>query len=183
MIDWPYRSDEIHDLLAPAIGPNRQSTPNNLAQYGQIRFNPIEPLRPTIIHAKPRDHFIKNQQNVVFCSQLPQGRQEFRRRWHNTHITCNRFQNDAGQLVPVSLDQLLNGANVVIGSRQGVFHKIFRNARGIWNSQRGQPRPRLRQQVVTVSVITALEFHDPVALRESSRDTDGTHSCLGSGTD
>ena len=81
------------------------------------------------MHSESGNHFIENQQDAVFSGQLPQRRQEVRSRRHDSHVPGDRLDDDAGKLIPVGLDQLLDRTNIIIGSGERMFGKVIRHTR------------------------------------------------------
>ena len=99
----------------------------------------VEILRASVAHAKTRNDFVENQEDVVFNGQLAERLQEIRRGRDHSHIAGNRLQDDAGQLTPSLFDDSLDSANIIIGSGERVFSKVRRDAEGIGNAERSEP--------------------------------------------
>ena len=62
----------MHDFLFPAKSAYRQTTTDDFPQTGQIRFDVEQLLCSTLRNPKPTHNFIKDQDNIMPLSQLPQ---------------------------------------------------------------------------------------------------------------
>jgi len=65
----------------------------------------------------------------VLGGQLSKCRKKVRCGRYDTHVARDRLDNDAGELLVIGFDELLNSPNVIIGRGQGVFRKILRYTR------------------------------------------------------
>ena len=72
LINRPTRRQQLHDIRATAKCADRQPAADNLAERRQVSADAVQFLRPTARHAKPADHFIKNQQRPVVLRQFAQ---------------------------------------------------------------------------------------------------------------
>jgi hypothetical protein len=97
----PARRDEVHDLAPPAVGPDRQASPDDLAKRREVRAHTESLLRTASANPKSRHHLVEDQHDPVLIAQPPQSLQESRLRRYTPHVSGDRLGDDAGH---VSLD-------------------------------------------------------------------------------
>mmetsp|Transcript_56882 Transcript_56882/g.113152 ORF Transcript_56882/g.113152 Transcript_56882/m.113152 type:complete len:226 (+) Transcript_56882:216-893(+) len=111
------RGHHLHDVLAPAIGANRQTTTNYFAHGGHIRGHTKVLLSSAIRNTKSSHHLIKDEQGAILRCQLPKALQETLAGLDETGIAHHRFKDDSCYLM--LLKQFLNCRQVVVRSTKG----------------------------------------------------------------
>ncbi len=96
------------------------------------------------------------------------------------HVPDDRLDDHRGDVV-VRVEQLLEGGEIVEGSRERVGYRAGGHARRVRQTQRRHTRARLDEQEVRVPVVTADELDDLRALRERARDANRAHRRLRAG--
>ena len=66
------RGDEIHQVRASPIRPDRQPAADDLAEHGQIRTHAVERLGSAGCDAKSRDDLIEDEERASPFGQLAQ---------------------------------------------------------------------------------------------------------------
>ena len=54
----------------PATMPMGKPPPSNLSVTGQLWFDLEHPLYATLADTKTSQHFVKDQNNILFCAEL-----------------------------------------------------------------------------------------------------------------
>src|ERR1700674_4543255 len=107
-----------------------------------------------------------------------QSLQETRLRRNNSHDGGDGLDDDRSNLILMLEKYAFDRLEIVIGHVQCQRRQRRRHSWAFGNSKRSETRTRLRQRTVRVSVITALEFDDKVALRHSQRQPYSAHRCF-----
>ncbi len=141
----------------------------------EVRLDAVQRLRAAQGHAQAAHDFIENEQGAVLRAQFAHRLQEFRRRFHQVHIACHRFDDDAGDVRAEAVEGVLQLFHVVIVEHQGVFHEVFRHAGRRRVAEGEQAAARFHQQRIGVAVVAAFELDDLVASRGAARQAQGAH--------
>ena len=125
-------------------------------RQGQIRLHAVISLRARQRHAEAGHHFVDDQQGAKFVAQRAQARQELRLRRNAVHITGDRLDDDAGDILWILLERRAHRGEVVIGAGQGVFGEISRHARRVRLAEGQRAGTGFHQQAVGMAVVCLL---------------------------
>ena len=114
----------------------------------------------------------------MLSRHLSQSRQEAFRRRHDPHVGGDRLDDDAGDLVPVALEEEAHGLDVVVGRHERQFGVGWRHAGAIRQAQCGDTGAGAGQQAIGVAVVAPLELDDAVAAGEGAGEAQGGHGRL-----
>ena len=136
----------------------------------KVGLDVVPLLRAAISQAEPGDHFVENEQNVVFVADGADTLQEF---GHRRDDALHRLGEDRGDIGVVLGDDLAQRGEVVIGADQHGRDGCIGLPAGIGRALRvvaGFLRKGGDDRVVVVAVIGALELEDLVAPGEGPRE-------------
>ncbi len=114
---------------------------------------------------------------------MTQPGQETARRWDDAHVSSNRFQDNARNLVRELVEKRFNSTQVIEGSRECILSRSGGHTRAIGQAQSRHARARLNQEHIAVAMIATLELDNLVPASIRSRQTKRTHSSLGARVD
>ena len=157
-----------HDLLAPGDRREREAAADDLAQGAQIRHDTVIFLGAAIGEAEPRHDLVEDQRHPILGGDLAQFLEKAGRRRDDA---LKRLDDDAGELVPVLLDQAFDDLRVVERRDDHVVAHAFWDAGRVRHRRREIPgafRCQRHQRIVAHAVIAALEFQDLVAPRKGA---------------
>src|SRR5207245_1113139 len=127
--------------------------------------------------------FVKNQNGFGTFRHVAQEFQKAGARRNTSHITDNRFDDDARNFFPSAIEFRLQGVRVVERKNRSQLGETLRYTGTIRQAKRGDAGARFHKKTVAVSVIAAVEFHNTLASGESTREPDGAHCRFGPGID
>jgi len=86
-------------------------------------------LGAAVSDPKAGHDLVDDQENPLGIAESTQSLKEARARYNAAHVAGDRLKDNAGNLLGVGCDDLLDLLEVVIGCGQGVFGEIGRDAR------------------------------------------------------
>ncbi len=168
-----------HHVGAPAESADGHAAADDLAEGGEIGFDPVQGLGAAERDAETGHDLVENQQAAVVVAAAAQGREKPGQRRHAVHVARYRLDDDSGNALAVLGEGLLDLRRVVEIQGQRMRREIRGHA-GRGRHAEGQGAgARLDQQRIGVSVVTAFELHDGVTTREAACQTNGRHGRFG----
>ena len=98
---------------------------------------------------------------------------------HHAHVADDRFEDHAGDLVPLTGERLFQPLRIVEFERERVGRAAGRHSRRRRRAVRQGPAARFHQQAVDVAVVAAGELHDAVAARKTTGHAERAHRGFG----
>ena len=83
----------------PPYCADRQTAADHFPQRRQIGANAEQCLSAAGVHAKPRHHFIENEQRAVISRDLAERGEKALGRWNAAHIAGDRLDDDGRDLL------------------------------------------------------------------------------------
>mmetsp|Transcript_45647 Transcript_45647/g.87311 ORF Transcript_45647/g.87311 Transcript_45647/m.87311 type:complete len:245 (-) Transcript_45647:703-1437(-) len=131
LVHGPGRRHHLHDLLLPAVRPDRQTPADHLAHGGHVGGDAPVLLCATVRDAESRHHFIEAEHRAVLGGELAQPLQELELGHDEPRVSHHRLQNDARNVLWVLLEDLLHRLQVVVGGAQCGRGGASWHARGV----------------------------------------------------
>ena len=172
---------EGHELLLAAEGRRaRRTATDRLGDAGDVRGHAIELLGAAQRHPEAGDDLVEDEHHAVLVADAAQALEEARHRRDDAGVAQDRLGEHTGELVAVTLDQHLDGVDVVERrDHHGLLH-------GLWDTgARGQrTRELLRapgshgrhvrvRMAVEEAVVAPLPLHDLVLAGVAAGQADG----------
>ena len=118
LIDRAGGADHFHQLVAGRVGADRQAAADDFAQAGDVRLDVIAHLRAAPGDAEAGHHFVEQQQRAVLVAQLAQALQISGGGQDHAHVSRDRLDDEAGDLVGVFLEDCFGLFEVVVVRRR-----------------------------------------------------------------
>ena len=182
LVNGSGRGQMLQDGSVAADRADRQSSPDNLAQAGEVGADAGQGLPAAVCKTESGDHLVEDQKRAVLSRDFPQGFEESRARRHDPHVSGDRLDNDAGDLLPETGEYFANGVGIVEWNRNREFGQGSGDSRAPRDPERGDAGTRLDQQRVGMAVVAANELDDLFPARPAAGQANGGHGRLGSGT-
>ena len=133
------------------------------------------------MQAEARHHLVEDEHSAVAIAQITQALQKARPWGNQIHIACDRFDDDAGDLVRMLSERGGHLVQIVVRQDPCFAGNRLRHAGRRRLTEGKCTRTGLHQQTVAVTVIAAFEFDDFRPSGEPARETKRGHRRLGSG--
>jgi hypothetical protein len=151
-----------HERRFAGQGGDGEAGPQGLAEHGQVRGDPEEPLGPPGAEAETGDDLIKNEDYAVAVAQAAGTFEVAVFRDDDRGVAKDRFHDEGRHLAGAMLEEGLQGPEVVPGQHdevgQGVRGLAGRLG-GSGKAARGRQGRRARESTVEPPVVVALELH------------------------
>ena len=183
LVDGAGRCHPLHQLAAAAVGADRQPAADHLAEGGQVGLDPEQLLGAAEGDAEAGHHLVENEQRAVAVAQLAETFEVPLDRRHQTHVAGDRLDEDAGHLVAVAAEQVLDRQQVVVRGGERVGGHRARHAGRRRHAEGRGAGAGGDQKGVAVAVVAALELDELVAAGGGAGEAQGGHRGLGAGVD
>ncbi len=124
------RGEHVHQVGAPAQGPDGNPVPDGLAQRGQVGDDTADLLIAAEPVPESGDDLVEDQNRLVPGAQFPDGCQEFRVGKHGADVVRDRLQDDGGDLVAPVVEELSQRGAVVELQHQRRLQYLVQDAGG-----------------------------------------------------
>src|SRR5690606_28673989 len=141
---------------------DRQAATDYLPQRRQIGLDAESRLRTAVRDAEAGHDFVEDQQGAMLARDRANALEEAGRRWDEAAVADHRLDDDAGDALPLRLQQSAQCADGVVGSGAPERGRRARTTRRVGQAERRDATPRLVEEVVGVTVVAPLDLHDDV---------------------
>ena len=164
----------------PPYAPTGMPPPTILPRRREIGLHARQSLLRTAVgEAKTGHHLVENQKRPVPPAE-PLGRfEKSGLGQHHAHVADDRFEDHAGDLVPVTGERLFQPLRIVEFECERVGRAACGDSRRRGRAVRQGSAACFHQQAVDVAVVAAGEFHDPIATCKTTSHADRAHRGFG----
>jgi hypothetical protein len=168
--------EHVHDVGPTAERPDREPAADDLAERREVGGDAVVALGPGRAQPQTGDDLVEHEQGADAVALGAEPREEPLDRRHQAHVGRDRFDDDAGDVVP----QL---GHDVVGGHDGVLDRVRGDPGRAGQPQHGDAAAALDEQRVGVPVVVAGELHHLGLARVAAGDADGGHRGLGAAAD
>src|SRR5262249_20820312 len=152
---------KLHDIALADDRRDREAVSHGLPEGAQVRIKIKISLRPTVVPAKPGDHFVQDKQGSVLAAKIAYAIEKIVAR---RMVGC-RLHDQRGNAIGMIVEELLDAAKVIVAKANSQFAASHRNA-AVADSGPDKPVVKGKERMVRAN-------SDHVAPSISTREFDG----------
>ena len=162
----------IHDFRFAAEGADREAAADDFTEGGEVGGDADAFLYPARGETESRHDLVKDQDGGVLGTEFADSFEEARLGEDEAAVGGVGFEDEARDLVALFGEAGFEGFEVVVFQHEGLGGKTGGDAGAVGVAEGKGTRTRLDEEGIHVTVVTAREFNDFIAPRESPGEAD-----------
>ncbi len=183
LVDGAVGCEEVHDIGAPAEGPDGESAADDFSECGEVRGDACEFLDAAFGDAEAGHDLVEDEKGTVFGGEGAEEFEEARFGKVEAGVGGEGFHDDGGDFGAGGLEEGSEGGGVVEGEGGGEGGEVCGDACAVRFPVGEGAAACGDEEGIDVAVIAAFEFDDAVAACEAAGEADGGHGGLGAAVD